>query len=94
MTDRPDHKGRGVGQLRERTAAVSDAPALAPRTSGRIDRHMPVAEIEPGVGGAARQRFRAVRELVVNASPNRLNPTSVPLRPQAHRGRARRADTV
>ncbi len=94
MTDRPDHKGRGAGQLRERTAAVSDALAPGAMHERPIDRHMPVAGIEPGVGEAARQRFGTVRELVVNAAPDRLNPTSVPLRPQAHRGRARRADTV
>ena len=87
-------QGRRVGQLQERTAAVSDALALGAMHERPIDRHMPVAGIEPGVGEAARRRFRAVRELVANASPDRLNPTSVPLRPQAHRGRARRADTV
>ncbi len=72
---------------------MSDALAPSAMHERPIDRHMPVAEIESGVGGAAR-RFRAVRELVVNASPDRLNPTSVPLHPQARRGRARRADTV
>ena len=56
MTSRPDHKGRGVGQFQERPAAVSDTPALGAMYERPIDRHVPVAGIEPGVGEAARRR--------------------------------------